>query len=178
MTGRQKFSLRTYMRELLTAAGDAGATLADLETAAGVDRTQVQRCLSALTELGEKFSAPISGKNWRHFATEAQRDAWVASNGGTATAAARPAPQPKAEKPVLRGRPMGAGHAQFPRHVPPAELAKAKRRAAEESSLANAPVTRCPAPPGRFEPAADYRGDFSLVGIGRDVRTGAAWGRV
>ena len=74
---RPLFTLRASVRTALAEAGDKGVTLQDLQTATGADRREIQRALGALGEMGEKFAAPITSKLWRHFATEAQRDAWV-----------------------------------------------------------------------------------------------------
>ena len=73
------FTLRASVRTVLAEAGDKGATLADIEAATGADRHSIQRELGALGDAREKFAAPITSKLWRHFATEAQRDAWVTS---------------------------------------------------------------------------------------------------
>ena len=66
------FTLRASVRTVLAEAGDKGATLADIEAATGADRHSIQRALGGARE---KFAVPITSKLWRHFATEAQRDA-------------------------------------------------------------------------------------------------------
>ncbi len=82
------------------------------------------------------------------------------------------------------------GHTRVTREQAPQRLAKPKptrfnpetpKRAAGPAMLdkpadeSSAVRIVAPRTPGRFEVPSDYRGAFSLVGIGRDAMTGRAW---
>ena len=185
------FTLRASVRTVLADAGAAGATLADIEAATGSTRPEVQRCLGALGEAGEKFSAPITSKLWRHFATEAQRDAWVTScakptrvalseaeRKTLATNAAKRAAAHKGPPPLgKRTKPMGKPGADLvvpggTVSPPPPRMPKP---AAQPIITSATRVTVAPTPLPRFHVPDDFRGAFSLAGVGRDVQTGRGW---
>jgi hypothetical protein len=113
-----------------------------------------------LGDEGEKFSAPITSKVWRHFATESQRDAWLTGQP-VAVTAPRYVPMPKPHQALTVAPKVEHGRLRGEMFVP-----------------TSARVTSVAAPRGRFEPEPGFRGPFSLAGIGRDVQTGQAWGRV
>ena len=169
------FTLRASVRTVLADAGAAGATLADIEAATGSTRPKVQRCLGALGEAGEKFSAPITSKLWRHFATEAQRDAWVAG-GARKCAMSRHACQ--MDKPKMGAKvphiPKPTEHQKPPTYTAGSSKT-APRSSGEVRGMDTAPRIVAKTPAGRFDPDPGYVGPFSLAGIGRDVQTGKAW---
>ena len=169
------FTLRASVRTVLAEAGDKGATLADIEAATGADRHSIQRALGALGDAREKFAAPITSKLWRHFATEAQRDAWVAG-GARKCAMSRHACQ--MDKPKMGAKvphiPKPTEHQKPPTYN--AGSSKIARPTSGEPIITSATrVTVAPTPLPRFHVPDDFRGAFSLAGVGRDVQTWRGW---
>jgi hypothetical protein len=182
------FTLRASVRTVLAEAGDKGATLADIEAATGADRHSIQRALGGARE---KFAAPITSKLWRHFATEAQRDAWVTScakptrvalseaeRKTLATNAAKRAAAHKGPLPLgKRTKPMGKPGADLvvpggTVSPPPPRMPKP---AAQPIITSATRVTVAPTPLPRFHVPDDFKGAFSLAGVGRDVQTWRGW---
>lgn len=134
---------------------------------------------------GHVFKAPRQGFQMRWFATPEAAAAWVAL-GQAPVAPKKPRGRPPKVKTEARPAEVKA---KKPRHVPvpkdhqrpptySAGSSKAAARIGGEPIITSATrVTLAATPLPRFHVPADFRGDFSLAGIGRDVQTGRAWGR-
>ncbi len=187
--------------ELLERPMGAGKT--ELIAHAGTTTASARGFLCKALQAGQLFSAGKPAF-MRYFLTpqaaeagavliaaeaKARRDAAIKRKRAVASAkyVHRPQrlPKVKAEKPARNPKPPKA-----PKPPKPLKLTKAKptrfnpatpKRAAGPAGLDKpADVSRAvkivaPRTPGRFEVAADYRGPFSLAGIGRDALTGRAW---
>lgn len=168
---------------LTLAARPEGVTTAEIIERLGCQSNSP--ILPNAAKAGHVFKADRKRKPVHWFTTREAAEAWVA---------ACPAPTPK--KP--RGRPAKLATefkapavkakkgARVP-HIPkPAEHQKPPTYTAGPSKKApqftSAPiitsktrVTVAPTPLPRFHVPAEFRGDFSLAGVGRDVQTGRGW---
>jgi hypothetical protein len=134
------------------------------------------------------------GVTWmRYFSTQQAADAWLAIPVEPKPAAVKPIKTPKPPKVKLTAEELRAIRIRAAKvrasKLSPAPLGKRTpvgvttiddtklRPAGEPIITADTVVTVAPAAVDyRFAVPADYRGPFSLAGIGRDVDTGRAWG--
>lgn len=153
---------RGETRAMLIAAmtDPEGATCGDLQRAV-LDQSSATTCgrLRKLVNAGVAFTARKQGGSMRYFATEALRDAWLASDAPAKKPRYVPVPTDHQKPPTY-----SAGSSKVaPRTVGDAVITSATR------------VTVAPTPLPRFHVPAEHRGAFSLAGVGRDVQTGRGW---
>lgn len=164
-----------------------GVTTADM-----VRRLQCQSnapILPTAAERGHIFKAARQGCRMHWFATAEAAAAWEALGPVIAPPKPPKVKPPKAERIATTPKPaavkakMGA---KVPHRPTPAEHQKPPTYTAGPSKTAPRTngdpiitsatcVTVAPTPLPRFHVPDDFRGAFSLAGIGRDVQTGRGW---
>lgn len=170
-----------------------GLNIRDLCLASGQEQESAQRELWQLCKRKKLFKLK-STPYVRYFTTAAIRDAMAETVKAEALAHIRDVSERKrardnisrrvkyhAERALLaklpkppRKKRKDAGTSS----KPPRPLAKAKpakqidTRPIDDSKAIR---TVWPTPPGRYEVSKDFKGPFSLVGVGRDATTGQAW---
>lgn len=140
--------------------------------------------LPAACKRGHIFSAKRPGQRLRYFITEQNAAEWLAREPEPAPEKVKP---PKPEKTATIKKPaavkMGARTPHIPKPTehqkPPtynAGSSKIARPTSGEPIITSATrVTVAPTPLPRFHVPDDFRGAFSLAGVGRDVQTWRGW---
>lgn len=147
------------MRQL--SARPEGFGSVELSKLLGKDVSEVSPLIAAAARRGHIFRANRRGITLRWFATLDAAKAWVALG--------------PVQKPALvsaRDEHPGITISSKPKgKAAPAIVGEA-------ITPGNVRHTYAPAPPGRYEAPADYRGPFALAGVGRCAITGRPWGEV
>lgn len=180
---RDRGSVLRLILEL--ASRPEGVTTADM-----VQRLQCQSnapILPTAAERGHIFKGVRQGCRMRWFATAEAAAAWEALGPVIAPPKPLKVKPPKAEKVAAKPKPaavkMGARKPHIPKPAdhqkPPTYTAGPSKTAPRTSGdpiiTSKTHVTVAPTPLPRFHVPEDYRGPFSLAGIGRDVQTGRGW---
>jgi hypothetical protein len=169
---------------LSLAARPEGVTTADIIQRLGCQTNSP--ILPNAAKAGHVFKADRKRKPVHWFATQEAADAWVASCPAPAPKKprGRPAklatePKPAAVKPKMGAKkphiPKPAEHQKPPTYTAGASKT-AQRISGEPIITEKTRRVEAKTPLSRFHVPDDFRGPFSLAGIGRDVQTGQAWG--
>jgi hypothetical protein len=173
-----------------------GLNVNELSEIADQDPAAAQRELYRLCKLGKLFKLP-STPYVRHFSTAEIRDSMVEQVKADAIAHVAAVKERKrvrdnkkrrnqyhagkasAPKPARKKR-SDAGKRHKTTAFNPSSFAKETRP--RPAKIDTRPIddskairTVWPTPPGRYEVSKDFKGPFSLVGVGRDATTGQAW---
>lgn len=162
-----------------------GVESAELCRALGIKHSIANVELFELVKHGRLFRGdklPMLFCRW--FKTPEQRDNWNATIGPALSAvavqdqAARISARHKAKRIAIKQREK----ATKPKPAPVVIVeTTAERMAKQKPDYSRAKLTICPSPAfgmgGRFAVDPGHKGPFSMVGIGRDVDTGKAWGK-
>ena len=160
------------------AARPEGVTTGDLTARMG--RPSNSPILPNAAAAGHIFKAHRLGSKVRWYTTQEAADAWLAL-GPVPRAPKLPRGWPRKTETVARPRVVRPRKPPKPKAHQNVTFSPAKPKPAavggEVIVPASARITVAPAlADHRFAVPADYRGPFSLAGIGRDVQTGRAWG--
>lgn len=163
-----------HLALMVLAARPQGCSNRDLQDTLGINFKQAGSGLNISAVSGRTVVAshPDDPKHRRHhFTSAAAAKAWAAVPAPSA--AERKPAEPKAAK-------APQGHTWRPDIC---TAGASKMAASTASEPATAPkITRAPSPPALGVAARHYidqatlRGEFMLIGIGRDVETGKPWG--
>lgn len=134
---------------------------------------------------GHVFRASRKGLPMRYYATAEAAQAWEALGAvekPKRVRAKKPKTATEPKAPAVKAK-MGAKKPHIPKPLdhqkPPTYTAgpskKAPRTSGDPIITSKTHVTVAPTPLPRFHVPEDYRGPFSLAGIGRDVQTGRGW---